>query len=155
MTLEDGPAGRGRQRPRRRGRADDHPRRHAVRRRHGRRAPGRDDEPRRPAAVRRRLDRGDLRALSRRSARSSPRWATATPSSRELEETINATPCDVVVTGTPIDLARLIDIRHPIRHATYDLADHGRPTLADALLPFVEVHQKHLVTAGAVDDYAS
>jgi len=26
----------------------------------------------------------------------------------ELEQTINATPCDIVVTGTPIDLARLI-----------------------------------------------
>jgi predicted GTPase len=33
----------------------------------------------------------------------------------ELEQTINATPCDAVVTGTPMDLARLIDIRHPVR----------------------------------------
>ena len=73
----------------------------------------------------------------------------------ELEETINATPCDVVVTGTPMDLTRLIEIRHPVRHATYGLADHGRPTLADALLPFVEKHQQHLVVAGAVDDYSS
>jgi predicted GTPase len=68
----------------------------------------------------------------------------------ELEETINATPCDVVVTGTPIDLARLIDIRHPVRHATYGLADHGRPTLADVLTPFVEEHRRELVGAGAV-----
>jgi predicted GTPase len=72
----------------------------------------------------------------------------------ELEQTINATPCDVVVTGTPMDLTRLIDIRHPVRHATYGLADHGRPTLAEALTPFVEQHQKHLVLAGGVDDYA-
>ena len=35
----------------------------------------------------------------------------------ELEETINAVDCDVVVTGTPIDLTRLITSRHPIRHA--------------------------------------
>ena len=34
----------------------------------------------------------------------------------ELEQTINAAECDVVVTGTPIDLGRLIDSRHPIRH---------------------------------------
>jgi len=68
----------------------------------------------------------------------------------ELEETINATPCDVVVTGTPMDLARLIDIRHPVRHATYGLADHGRPTLADVLTPFVEEHRRELVGAGAV-----
>jgi predicted GTPase len=73
----------------------------------------------------------------------------------ELEQTINATPCDVVVTGTPMDLTRLIDIKHPVRHATYGLADHGRPTLGEVLLPFVEQHQKHLVLAGAVDDYAS
>ncbi|HXV35153.1 MAG TPA: cyclic 2,3-diphosphoglycerate synthase [Gaiellaceae bacterium] len=73
----------------------------------------------------------------------------------ELEQTINATPCDVVVTGTPMGLTRLIDIKHPVRHATYGLADHGRPTLAEALTPFVEQHQKHLVLAGAVDDYAS
>jgi predicted GTPase len=72
----------------------------------------------------------------------------------ELEQTINATPCDVVVTGTPMDLTRLIDIRHPVRHATYGLADHGRPTLAEALAPFVEQHQKHLVLAGGGDDYA-
>ena len=69
----------------------------------------------------------------------------------ELERTINATPCDVVVTGTPIDLARLIDIRHPVRHATYGLADHGRPTLADVFTPFVEEHRRELVGAGAVD----
>jgi predicted GTPase len=42
---------------------------------------------------------------------------------------INATDCDVVVTGTPIDLGRLIDIRHPVRHVTYEYGDHGRPTL--------------------------
>ena len=54
-----------------------------------------------------------------------------------------------------MDVNRLIDIRHPVRHATYGLADHGRPTLADALVPFVEEHQKHLVVAGAVGSYVS
>jgi predicted GTPase len=70
----------------------------------------------------------------------------------ELEETINATDCDAVVTGTPMNLARLIDIRHPVRHATYGLADHGHPTLADALAPFVREHQKELIGAGAAAD---
>ena len=65
---------------------------------------------------------------------------------QELEYTINATDCDVVVTGTPIDLGRLIDIGCPVRHATYVLADHGRPTLAEAIAPFVEAHARHLVT---------
>ena len=74
---------------------------------------------------------------------------------RELEETINAADCDVVVTGTPIDLARLIDVRHPVRHATYRLADHGHPTLAAALAPFIKQHQQHLMVTAGADDYAS
>ena len=57
---------------------------------------------------------------------------------RELEETINATECDVVVTGTPIDLGRVISSRHPIRHVTYELAELGEPTLCDALRPLIE-----------------
>jgi predicted GTPase len=51
----------------------------------------------------------------------------------ELEATINSIPCDVVVTGTPIDLGRLIDSRHPILHATYELREVGEPTLEDVL----------------------
>jgi predicted GTPase len=56
----------------------------------------------------------------------------------ELEATINAVPCDVVVTGTPIDLGRLIESRHPILHATYELREIGEPTLEDALAPVLE-----------------
>jgi predicted GTPase len=56
---------------------------------------------------------------------------------RELEATINAADCDVVVTGTPIDLGRLIDCRHPIRHVRYSLEEVGSPTLADVLEPIV------------------
>ena len=56
---------------------------------------------------------------------------------RELEQTINATDCDVVVTGTPIDLSRLIRSRHPIRHVRYALEEVGRPTIAEVLEPIV------------------
>ena len=56
---------------------------------------------------------------------------------RELEETINSADCDVVVTGTPIDLSRLITSRHPIRHVRYDLEEVGVPTLEDVLAPIV------------------
>jgi predicted GTPase len=52
---------------------------------------------------------------------------------RELEQTINATDCDVVVTGTPIDLARLITSRHPIRHVRYELEEVGMPTISEVL----------------------
>ncbi len=55
----------------------------------------------------------------------------------ELELTINAADCDVVVTGTPIDLTRLIRSRHPIRHVRYELEEVGLPTIADVLDPVV------------------
>jgi predicted GTPase len=57
---------------------------------------------------------------------------------RDLERTIDAADCDVVVTGTPVDLAHLIRTRHPIRHARYELAVVGRPTLEDVLGPILE-----------------
>jgi predicted GTPase len=56
---------------------------------------------------------------------------------RELEETVNKVECDVVVTGTPIDLGRLIDSRHPIRHVRYELEEIGHPTIEDVLGPVV------------------
>jgi predicted GTPase len=55
----------------------------------------------------------------------------------ELEQTINATDCDVVVSGTPVDLTRLIDSRHPVRHATYELDEIGEPTLTEVLAPII------------------
>ena len=56
----------------------------------------------------------------------------------DLEATIKAIDCDVVVTGTPIDLGHIIDPGHPVRHARYEYADAGAPTLADALRPFID-----------------
>jgi predicted GTPase len=55
----------------------------------------------------------------------------------ELQQTINAADCDVVVTGSPIDLGRLISSRHPIRHVHYELEEVGTPTIADVLAPVV------------------
>jgi predicted GTPase len=62
----------------------------------------------------------------------------------ELAATINAADCDVVVTGTPIDLGRLIESKHPIRHVRYELEELGTPTLADVLEPIL-VEQRALV----------
>jgi predicted GTPase len=46
----------------------------------------------------------------------------------ELSETIRRVPCDVVITGTPIDLAHVLDVGHPIRHASYGSEQvDGRP----------------------------
>jgi predicted GTPase len=52
---------------------------------------------------------------------------------RELEETINATPCDLVIIGTPIDLRRIVDIKPPADRVRYELQVIGRPTLAEIL----------------------
>jgi predicted GTPase len=52
----------------------------------------------------------------------------------ELEETINATPCDVVIVATPIDLRRVLKrIAHPMDRVRYELQEIGRPTLGDVL----------------------
>jgi predicted GTPase len=56
---------------------------------------------------------------------------------RELETTINGAACDVVLTGTPIDLSRLIDSKHPIRRVRYELEEVGTPTIAGLLEPII------------------
>jgi predicted GTPase len=55
----------------------------------------------------------------------------------DLEATIRASGCDVVVTGTPIDLGRIIDIDVPVRHASYELKEIGPTSLLDALTPLL------------------
>ncbi len=52
---------------------------------------------------------------------------------RDLEVTINQIPCDLVIVGTPIDLARVIDIKHPNQRVRYELQPIGQPTLAELL----------------------
>ena len=66
---------------------------------------------------------------------------------RELEQTVNNVECDVVVTGTPIDLGRLIDSRHPIRHVRYELEEIGRPTIEEVLGPVVTKAAREVVVA--------
>jgi predicted GTPase len=56
----------------------------------------------------------------------------------ELQETINATPCDLVIVATPIDLRRVVDIAHPSVRVRYELQEIGQPTLDDALARFLE-----------------
>jgi predicted GTPase len=57
---------------------------------------------------------------------------------RDLEATINAIPCDVVLAATPIDLARLIKVNKPVVRVTYELEDMGAPTLKETINNFVE-----------------
>ena len=55
---------------------------------------------------------------------------------KDLEETINATECDAVLIATPIDLSRIINIKHPHTRVQYDLQEIGAPTIADVLKDF-------------------
>jgi len=48
----------------------------------------------------------------------------------DLEATIKATPCDVVVEGTPIDLTRVLKIDKPIAKVTYELEELEPGTIA-------------------------
>jgi predicted GTPase len=55
---------------------------------------------------------------------------------KDLEATINRTPCDTVIIGTPIDLRRLVEIRQPTVRVRYELQEIGKPDLMDVLKPF-------------------
>jgi predicted GTPase len=52
---------------------------------------------------------------------------------RELEQTIAATPADMVIIATPIDLRHIVKIDKPSQRVRYDLQEIGQPTLADLL----------------------
>jgi predicted GTPase len=52
---------------------------------------------------------------------------------KELEETINKTPCDAVLIGTPIDLRHVLWLNKPAARARYELKEIGTPTLEDIL----------------------
>ena len=56
---------------------------------------------------------------------------------RDLETTINNTDCDAVVIGTPIDLRRIVNIKHPSTRVTYELEEIGEHTLDDILSGFI------------------
>ncbi len=51
----------------------------------------------------------------------------------DLAETINNVPCDMVIVATPIDLAKIIDIKLPNQRVRYELQEIGQPTLVALL----------------------
>ena len=52
---------------------------------------------------------------------------------QDLQETINAAPCDLVLFATPIQLTRILAINKPAIRVRYEYQDHGEPTLGDVL----------------------
>ncbi len=59
---------------------------------------------------------------------------------QELEETLNRSTGEAVISATPINLARIIKIEKPICHVTYHLEEKG-PELEDALKKAVQRFQ--------------
>ncbi len=52
---------------------------------------------------------------------------------RELQRTINDTPCDAVLSATPENLADILEVNKPIVRAFYALTDAGEPSLRSVL----------------------
>ena len=64
----------------------------------------------------------------------------------ELEQTIDQTPCDVVVVATPVDLGRLLNLKKPHVRVGYEIDSITRPTLKDVLTQFVHRMEHHRLT---------
>jgi predicted GTPase len=56
----------------------------------------------------------------------------------DLEQTINASDCDLVLFATPIQLTRIVSINKPAIRVRYEYEDFGRPTLEEVLLDELE-----------------
>ncbi len=56
---------------------------------------------------------------------------------KDLQETINQTPCQAVVIGTPVDLRRFLKIDRPSTQVRYELQEIGRPDLEEVMQKFL------------------
>jgi predicted GTPase len=52
----------------------------------------------------------------------------------DLQQTIQNSPCDLVVFATPIHLTRIVSIKKPTLRVRYEYRDHGEPGLEEVLL---------------------
>ena len=57
---------------------------------------------------------------------------------KELEDTINASDCDVVIAGTPIDLGRLLKLNKPVIRVRYTIEEVDE-TLDEIIEDFLRV----------------
>ena len=57
---------------------------------------------------------------------------------KDLEATIDKTPCDAVVIATPIDLNRIVKINKPTVKVGYELQEIGQPDLGQAVGEFIK-----------------
>ena len=56
---------------------------------------------------------------------------------KDMEDSINAVPADVVIDGSPIDLGKLIKCNKPIVRIDYDIKARGTPSIESMLEEFI------------------
>ena len=62
-----------------------------------------------------------------------PAMGYSTAQIRDLEDTINACPCDLVLSATPIDLTAVVKVDKPVVRVRYSYQDNSSPTLEDVI----------------------
>jgi predicted GTPase len=67
---------------------------------------------------------------------------------RELEETINRAPCDLILVATPIDLAHIVTLRKPHVRVSYEVEEPDRPELAQLVAQFAKKHSSGQLRRG-------
>jgi predicted GTPase len=61
---------------------------------------------------------------------------------KDLEKTIRDTPCDTVLSATPIDLRRIMKIDRPLANVSYELEELTKPNLEDVITNFLKTIKK-------------
>lgn len=56
---------------------------------------------------------------------------------RDLEETVDNTPCDLVLIATPIDLSRIIEIKKPFSRVEYEIREMEKDGLESVIAGFI------------------
>jgi len=56
---------------------------------------------------------------------------------KELEQTINHSDCDLVLSGTPIDLSRVLKVDRPVLRVNYGVGEHTEKELAVVVDQFI------------------
>ncbi len=60
---------------------------------------------------------------------------------KDLQKTIENTPCDLVLIATPIDINRVIKIDKPSMKIGYEMQEIGSPTFKDIVTKFAKEHK--------------
>lgn len=67
-----------------------------------------------------------------------PAMGYGTRQIKELEQTIEKTPCDSLVLGTPIDIRRIMKVTKPAAHVRYEMREVTKPGLEELLSKFLK-----------------